>query len=138
MSVLYYYAKPSPRDHAGFASIDLFWAQLRHFFNERLRAQVFELQPGDGTRYRFAIAQENLDCVVVTMLVPSVYAIEVDPRLERPQPIDIQVDNPYTAAIFADVLSAVVWGDHDRYYDYVRHEPRWLSRTAPGMIEEKP
>lgn len=135
-SVLTYIKNRTPLDPTCYQSIDRFWVHLRWQFTERLRAQLFELQPGDRTRYRFAIAQIDAEHVVVTMLVPTMHAIEVDPRECRPGPYDLYIEDPYTAGIFADVLSAVVWGDNDRYYDYERSEPRWMNRTAPGTTEE--
>lgn len=135
MSVIYYYGTEGHHEHEGFTDIERFWSCLRHFFEERLRAQVFELQPGDRTRYRFAIAQESTRCVVVTMLVPEIYAIEIDPVREMaPIPADLRTKESYASAIFADVVSAVVYGTKERYYDYVRCEPRWMSRRLGPQL----
>ena len=121
-------------------TIELFWAAARSGLRDDLEsasAVMLELQPGDGTRYRFCIAKpapqynpadQDPDPIVVAMLVPTFCVVELDLKGPRPTHYDTPMCtlNPYTGAIFADVLSAVVWGDEERAYDYDKSEPRNL------------
>ena len=119
-----------------FDNIDQFWEMARKAFVSNMNEPVFmmlELQPGDGTRYRLCVTRpavpdphdvmnsDRPDPVVVAMLVPSFCVVELDMRGPRPTAYDTPMCNlnPYTCAIFADVLAAVVWSSRERAYDYI-------------------
>ena len=154
----------SRKKHGGrwFDNIDQFWEMARKAFVSNMNEPVFmmlELQPGDGTRYRLCVTRPaafdvhdpmnigRADPVVVAMLVPSFCVVELDMRGPRPTAYDTPMCNlnPYTCAIFADVLAAVVWSSSERAYDYNDERPApkevvaWLKAhpdAAAPAVEE--
>lgn len=94
-----------------------------HESPEGPRVTILELQPGDGTRYRVCLARLNVWQVVFTGLVPArgMCSFEYDLRGPCPDVYDepFCALNPFTAAIYADVVRAVLWGVREpRRYDY--------------------
>lgn len=113
----------------GTTSIECFYRRARAYWTGMSHAAgllVLELQPGDGTRYRCSLAMdERHRTFVFAAWIPEVAAFEYEPRGPAPDVFDhpFCALNPWTAAIYADVVRAVAWGlDWDRY-DYVAGRP---------------
>ena len=90
---------------------------------------ALEMQPGDGTRYHMYVMRASGGHIgIVAMDVPRFMVIEVnlDDEGDLVFPHDnplCAMQSPFTAAIFADVCSAVLRGADQRFYDYKAKRP---------------
>ena len=99
---------------------------------------ALEIQPNDGTRYHMYVVRASGGHIgIVAMDVPRFMVVEVnlDDEGDLVFPFDNPLSfmkSPFTAAIFADVVSAVLRGTEQRFYDYEAKRPGPI-----GMPEEE-
>ena len=140
--------KPEHRDPSDVTDIVEFFAEAREAWRfPDVAAIVLELQPGDDTRYRCALTKlppdgDGLPAFLFAAWIPRQLVAELSHAEGAwcPDVFDAPFSgiNDYTAAIFVDVLRAVVFGREDRRYSYEHACPvdRLEVKAPPSSAAE--
>ena len=131
--MIFIYATPENAVHihhgegALFLDVEKMYTEARRAF-ECYELVICELQPGDMTRYRYALAKtRHGDTLIFSGIKPQSFCEEMPASTEFPLDVcdaPFSGQNPCTAAVGRDVLHAVGYGKYDRRYDYVTKQPK--------------